>query len=101
MNSAKAEFLSLPTKPGRLTPEETAWLLGFKPEAIPILIAALLLKPLGRPRRSSVKYFALVVVLELHADAKWLSKATEAMQIHYDGKNHKKHLGGSDDEAVS
>lgn len=43
------QFLYLMMAPARLTVEEAAWLLGFSPHEIPILVAKGLLKPLGCP----------------------------------------------------
>lgn len=49
MNQAKKDFLSLATPPARLGIEETSWFLGFNSHDVPVLVAAGLLKPLGRP----------------------------------------------------
>ena len=38
MNPERKEILALPSLPGRLTPAETAWRLGFEPDHIPILV---------------------------------------------------------------
>jgi hypothetical protein len=48
-----------------LNPEEAAVFLGLCSHDIPILVAHGLLKPLGNPVQSSVKYFATVVLEEL------------------------------------
>jgi len=80
MSPQEAQFLSLRDKPARLTPEQTAWYLGINPDDIPVLIAAGLLKPLGRPARSSIKWTAFVELQRHCADPKWLSKVTEAIQ---------------------
>jgi hypothetical protein len=45
--------------------EETAKFLGMSPHDIPILVANGLLKPLGNPGQSTVKYFATVTLQEL------------------------------------
>lgn len=87
MNPERKEFLSLPTLPGRLNPSEAAWRLGFEPHDIPILISVGLLKPLGRPPASSVKYFASIEIEELKRDAKWLAKASDALRHHWKLKN--------------
>jgi hypothetical protein len=89
MNPERKDFLSLPTLPGRLNPSEAAWRLGFEPHDIPILIRAGLLKPLGRPPASSVKYFASIEIEELKRDAKWLAKATDALRHHWKVKNER------------
>ena len=89
MNPERKEFLSLPTLPGRLNPSEAAWRLGFEPHDIPILIRVGLLKPLGRPPASSVKYFASIEIEELKRDAKWLAKASDAVRHHWKLKNER------------
>ena len=74
MNPERKEILSLPVLPGRITPAEAAWRLGFEPDHIPILVSLGLLKPLGHPTASTVKYFASV---EIETDAlrhKWKLK---------------------------
>jgi len=35
MNPERKEILALPCLPGRLTPAETAWRLGFEPDIFP------------------------------------------------------------------
>jgi len=77
----------LPTSQGRLDSNETAALLGFEPHDIPVLSKAGLLKPLGHPAPSAPKYFALVQIMELAADAKWLAKATDTLTEHWRSKN--------------
>ena len=90
MDSSRTQFLHLRHLPARLTPEETAWLLNIQPNNIPWLIEARLLKPLGRPSRNSIKYFALVTVQACGADVKWLSNATEVIQQRWREKNLEK-----------
>jgi len=80
MNPERKEILTLPCLPGRLTPAETAWRLGFEPDHIPILVNLGLLKPLGRPPASSVKYFASIEIEALRNDPKWLAKASDALR---------------------
>ena len=58
MNNERRDLLSLRNLPARLEVEEAGWYLGFAPPAIPILIRAGLLKPLGHPARNGPKYFA-------------------------------------------
>jgi hypothetical protein len=64
MNNEPRELLNLRNLPARLEIQETGWYLGFAPHAIPILIGAGLLKPLGHPPRNGVKYFAAVTLAE-------------------------------------
>jgi hypothetical protein len=82
MNQAKKDFLSLVTPPARLGIEETAWLLGFNDHDIPVLVAAGLLKPLGRPAATGSKFFATVDLQALRSDTRWLGKASDAI-VHY------------------
>ena len=87
MNPERKEILSLPALPGRLTPAETAWRLGFEPDHIPILVSLGLLKPLGHPSASTVKYFASLEIEALRNDPKWLAKATDALRHKWKLKN--------------
>lgn len=87
MNPERKEILSLPTLPGRLTPAEAAWRLGFEPDHIPILVSLGLLKPLGHPAASTVKYFASVEIEGLKNDPKWLARATDALRQKWKTKN--------------
>jgi len=73
--------------PARLDAEQAAWYLGFQPHDIPVLIAADLLRPLGRPQHNAVKYFAAVELESLRSDSKWLGKATDAVQSRWRRKN--------------
>jgi len=91
------DFLNLKTYPARLYAEQAAAYLGFKPHDIPVLIAAGLLKPLGTAcAAQKVKYFAAAELEKLRQDAKWLSRATDAIRRHWELKNarrSKKHNG--------
>jgi len=73
--------------PARLTAEQAAWVLNCQPADVPILVAARLLKPLGNPLPSSVKYFAASELLELMKDRGWLAKITNALNQHWQRKN--------------
>ena len=68
MNSECKNLLSLVTLPARLSRTQTADYLGFEPDHITLLIKAGLLKPLGRPKPNSDKYFAAVKLAELRQD---------------------------------
>ena len=81
--------------PARLNPEEAAEYLGFKPHGIPVLVRERLLRPLGHPRHSAVKYFATVALEQLRADANWLSRATDAVYEHCRDKNARKTAKGA------
>jgi|SRR6185437_4138634 len=88
MKEEQNQFLRLLGQiPARLTAEQTAWVLNCQPYDLPVLVAARLLKPLGNPQPNSVKYFASVEVLELAQDRTWLSKMTNALNLHWKRKN--------------
>jgi hypothetical protein len=87
MNPERKEILSLPALPGRLNPAEAAWRLGFEPDHIPVLVSLGLLKPLGRPAASTIKYFASTEIEALRNDPKWLAKATDALRQKWKLKN--------------
>jgi hypothetical protein len=83
-------FLSLPRLPGRLTVEQTACLLGFDVSVIPILVAAKLLKPLGRPPTNGQKFFAGCEIERLRNDSEWLAKASDTLVRHWRRRNQVK-----------
>lgn len=87
MNQEMRTLLSLPMLPGRLTVEMAAAVLGFCPDAIYILIRQRKLKPLGRPRNGSQKFFAAEEIRKRREDIKWLSEATDAVSDFYVKKN--------------
>jgi hypothetical protein len=90
MTNESKELLRLPTLPGRMNRRETAAYLGFEPDHITLLIKAGLLKPLGRPKPNSDKYFAAVKLAELRQDVDWLSRATLYISQHWHDKNARK-----------
>lgn len=99
MNSHQEQFLNLKTHPARLKVEEVAWYLGFAPHEITILMAEGLLKPLGRPPSTGVKYFSAVALEELRRDEKWLARASDCVVQYWKERNQKKaaHRGQSPD----
>jgi hypothetical protein len=91
MNLERKELLGVRRlSPARVVAEEAAWLLGFAPHDIPVLISAKLLKPLGHPPANGPKYFATVELEELCRDAKWLAKASDAIVDYWQNKNSRK-----------
>jgi hypothetical protein len=81
-------FLSVHGRlPARLLPEQVGWLLNCQPHDIPMLVAVRLLKPLGNPPASGVKYYATEEVLELSKDKAWLGRMTNATYNHWRAKN--------------
>ena len=89
MNNECRALLSLVTLPARLNRTQTADYLGFEPDHITLLIKAGLLKPLGRPKPNSDKYFAAVKLAELRQDEQWLSLATQFICQHWNDKNNR------------
>ena len=87
MSPEHKAFLTLSLMPARLDAEQSAWYLGFQPHDIPVLIAADLLRPLGRPQHNAVKYFATMELEALRSDTKWLARATDAVQGRWRRKN--------------
>lgn len=87
MDSDIRHFRSLIGLPARLNVEQSALLLGFQPHDLPVLIAAGLLKPLGKPAHNSVKYFATAELQKLRDDIRWLSRATDVIQSRWRRKN--------------
>ena len=90
MNNECKALLSLVTLPARLNRTQAADYLGFEPDHITLLIKAGLLKPLGRPKPNSDKYFAAARLAELRQDEQWLSRATQFISQHYNDKNARK-----------
>ena len=86
----RERFLNLRHFPARMTSEEAALFFRMSPHDIPILVANGLLKPLGEPVQSSVKYFATAVLQELAQNVDWLHQATAALQGHWAMKNARK-----------
>jgi len=88
MREEQHQFLRLLNQlPARLTAEQAAWVINCQPHDVPILVAARLLKPLGNPPPSSVKYFAASELLEQVQDRTWLAKVTNALNQHWQKRN--------------
>jgi hypothetical protein len=90
MNSQHEQFLNLKTFPARVRVEEAALLLGFSVNEIPILAAHGLIKPLGHPPLTGVKYFATAALEELRRDEKWLAKASDCIVQYWQNVNRKR-----------
>jgi len=90
MNAQQEQFLNLKTLPARVRVEDAALLLGFSTHEIPILAAHGLIKPLGHPPLTGVKFFAMVVLEELRKDEKWLAKASDCIVEYWRGVNQKR-----------
>jgi hypothetical protein len=87
LNDEAIKFLNCRRLPGRLNVHQVAAVLGFSPHDIPVLVARMLLKPLGKPVANSSKYFAARDTELLSLDPAWLSKASSTMMEHWQGKN--------------
>src|SRR5208282_3408894 len=87
MNNECKELLNLAPLSARLNRTQAANYLGFEPDHITLLIKAGLIKPLGRPKPNSDKYFAAVKLSSLRQDETWLSRATQYICQHWNDKN--------------
>ena len=87
MNETVTTLLSLLRLPARLTSEQAAPVLGFRPHDIPVLVRAKLLRPLGSPPPQAVKYFATVEVEKCARDEGWLNRATKATYSYWAAQN--------------
>ena len=86
----KVSFLNCRRLPGRLNTLETALLLGFQEHDIAPLVAAKLLRPLGKPAPNAPKYFAAVDIIAAAADRDWLATATRTLAKRWQEKNGRK-----------
>ena len=89
------ECLNVLRLPGRLDGRQAAAVLGFQPHDIPLLMAAKLLQPLGKPVPNAPKYFAGCVIEELRCNPDWLDRATRAVTRYWQTKNEKRPLPGA------
>ena len=94
VTAQQTEFLSWKVVPARLDATQAAWLLGFNPHEVPLLIAAGLLKPLGHPARNSTKFFATEILEQLRRDEKWLARASDAISAYWRKRNARKQKAG-------
>jgi hypothetical protein len=76
--------------PARLDAKLTAQVLGFQEHDIPVLVAAKMLKPLGKPVPNATKYFANCEIEVYAVDAKWLRDATQILYDYWKRKNDRK-----------
>ena len=87
--------------PGRLNTSEVAVLLGFQEHDMPVLIAAKLLTPLGKPAPNAPKYFAAVDILNAAQDRDWLSQATRTLSRYWSEKNCRKESASIEKRAMA
>ena len=76
--------------PARLDAKQTADVLGFQEHDVPVLVAAKMLKPLGKPVPNAIKYFAACEIEIFAVDARWLRDATQVIYDHWKEKNDRK-----------
>src|SRR5256884_9801818 len=86
----KFALLNCRRLPGRLNTSETALLLGVQEHDIPVLVAARLILPLGKPASNVPKYFASVEVLANAENPDWLARATWSLAKFWQKKNQRK-----------
>jgi len=98
MNAQDEQFLNLKTLPARVRVEEAALLLGFSPHEIPILAANGLIKPLGHPPITGVKYFSIVALEELRKDERWLAKASDCIVQYWQDVNQRRRVAQPADQ---
>jgi hypothetical protein len=104
MSPEQRELLNLRTMPARLSVEQAATVLGCRSHDIPILTARGFLHPLGRPLANCTRWYAYRAVRRLADDEKRLSRACEALQSHWQHKNHRREPpddDGHDDQSLS
>jgi hypothetical protein len=87
ISSTEAAFLNLQHLPACLTAEQTAALLGRRPEHIPILVEGGFLKPLGDPPKNGIKLFATCDLREKMQDVKWLDRANRFLTRYWQQRN--------------
>jgi hypothetical protein len=90
LNNDHRIFMNLLRLPASLNEAQTAALLGFKRDQIPILVARGFLKPLRNPAPNAEKLFARVRVLANAEDEQWLSRAKAALNQYWRLKNARK-----------
>jgi len=83
----RIQFLNLSRLPGRLTVQESAWLLGFKAHDIPVLVCHRLLQPMGTPAQNGEKYYSAAQLERLSKDFGWLDLATATLTNYWKAKN--------------
>ncbi len=81
-------ILTVRRMPFRLSMQQTADILQFRDkDAIGILVAKGMLKPLGNPAKGAPLWFATLVILKLGENVNWLDKATRIVKGYVKEKN--------------
>jgi hypothetical protein len=86
----RIQFLNLSRLPGRLTVQESAWLLGFKAHDLPVLVRHRLLQPLGAPAKNGEKHFPAAQLERLSKDFGWMDVATATLSDYWKWRNEGK-----------
>jgi hypothetical protein len=79
--------------PGIIEADEAAALLGVAVHAVPILIAAKHLRPLGKPTEKASKKFSTQYIEELSSDRKWQDQAIRVIEAYWAKQNLRKSKG--------
>jgi hypothetical protein len=90
MNPERQTFFQMDRLPGRLSAKQAAWLLGFEPHEIPILLGGRLLKPLGHPPDKGMKFFLRAELERLQDDPLWMGKASDAVVKFWKSQNERR-----------
>jgi hypothetical protein len=100
MSNEERAFLMLARYPAFLTLLQTCWLLGLALHQGHILVRRGLLVPTGKRRHRKSQLFARAYILELVDDREWLSKAKDALSLHWEQTNleRRKNLKASTDQ---
>jgi hypothetical protein len=75
--------------PARLDGPQAAAILNFREHDVPVLSAAGLLRPLGKPAANAPKYYAASDVVACAENRDWLDKATRAIGTHWKRRNQR------------
>lgn len=68
--------------PERLTGDQAAWIIKCRPQEVPLLVEAGLLKPLDSSRPNGVTFFDAPELLELVKDQAWRTSVTNTLNRH-------------------
>jgi hypothetical protein len=75
--------------PARLDVSQTAAILNFREHDLPVLTAAGILKPLGKPAANAPKYYAATEVMACAENRDWLDKATRILAANWKERNQR------------
>lgn len=66
-----------------------------------MLIAASLLKPLGKPARNGTKFFATETLEQLRRDEKWPARVSDAIGSYWRERSARKKSNGNTEQATA